>query len=423
MKKLNFNNDVLHVEKVSLEDIAKSVGTPVYVYSKKSLIENYSFFHNTLKKTLGSKNDFLVAYSVKSNSNIGVINVLSSLNSGADVVSSGELKRSLMAGISANKIVFSGVGKTDEELAYAINENILQFNVESIDELKKLSSLAVSNNKIAPIAIRVNPDINAGGHQNISTGVKNTKFGIDYEEAHNVYDFASNLEGIKIVGIDVHIGSQISSLEPFRLTFNKISTLVKILRKKGHNVFNIDLGGGIGIQYDDSEKIFSLKEYSETVFKIFGDLDCRIVFEPGRYISGNTGLLLTKIIRNKSNNNSNFIIVDAAMNDFLRPVLYNASHNIVEVRKIDKINDKKYFKIVGPVCETGDIFSHKCHINNIEEGNLLAILDAGAYGASMSSAYNSRDIIPEVLVEDKNMHVIRKRISTENLLSFENIPK
>ena len=315
------------------------------------------------------------------------------------------------------------MGKTDEELTYAINENILQFNVESIDELKKLSSLAVSNNKIAPIAIRVNPDINAGGHQNISTGVKNTKFGIDYEEAHNVYDFASNLEGIKIVGIDVHIGSQISSLEPFRLTFNKISTLVKILRKKGHNVFNIDLGGGIGIQYDDSEKIFSLKEYSETVCKIFGDLDCRIVFEPGRYISGNTGLLLTKIIRNKSNNNSNFIIVDAAMNDFLRPVLYNASHNIVEVRKMDKINDKKYFKIVGPVCETGDIFSHKCHINNIEEGNLLAILDAGAYGASMSSAYNSRDIIPEVLVEDKNMHVIRKRISTENLLSFENIPK
>ena len=423
MNSFSFNSDILHVENVSLVKISKNVGTPLYVYSKKQFENNYNLLTSSLNKTLGKKYDILIAYSVKSNSNIAVINILNSLNSGADVVSLGELKRSLKSGISGDRIVFSGVGKTSEEMSFALDANILQFNIESIPELKMLSEIASTKGKKAPIAIRINPDINAGGHKNISTGFEGTKFGIDYKEAQEAYDYASNLKGIEIVGVDIHIGSQINDLEPFRLAYEKVSDLVFSLRDKGHNISNIDLGGGIGILYNDSDHIFSLTEYAAMLKQTVGDLGCKIILEPGRLISGNAGVLLTKIIRIKTTNKYNFLLIDAAMNDFLRPALYEANHDIIEVIKSDKNNNKKVYKIAGPICETGDVIKENCYLTNPQEGDLLAILCAGAYGASMSSTYNSRSLIPEVLVSGKKMDIIRKRISTEELISFERIPE
>ena len=423
MNNFNFKNNVLNVEDVSVIRIAEIIGTPAYIYSKKSFENNFSNFSNTLKKVLGPKSDILVAYSVKSNSNIAVIDILNSLHSGADVVSIGELQRALKVGIPPDKIVFSGVGKTQEEMAFGIDKNILQFNVESLAELKKLSEISISKGKNCPVAIRINPDIEAGGHKNISTGVHGTKFGIDYKEVQKIYEYASNLKGIKIVGIDVHIGSQITNLAPFKLAYNKIADLVRVLREKGHKISNIDLGGGIGILYDNSDNIFSLTEYAEMVLQTVGNLGCKIIFEPGRFISGNAGLLLTKVVRLKSNSKHNFLIVDAAMNDFLRPVLYDASHNIIEViKKNKKINNLSY-KVVGPICETGDIINENCYFNDPKEEDLLAILDVGAYGASMSSTYNSRSLVPEVLVSGKEINIIRKRITADQMMAFESLAK
>ena len=297
MDYFNFKNEVLFVEGVSLEEVAESVDTPVYIYSKNKIIQNYNYFYNTLRKSLGTSTEILVAYSVKSNSNISIINILNKLQSGADVVSGGELKRAIIAGIKGDKVVFSGVGKTDEEMAYAIDNDILQFNVESINELKRLSEIAILKNKKAPVAIRINPDVKAGAHKNIATGLKGTKFGIDYDDYKNIYNLAKSLKGIEIIGLDVHIGSQITELKPFRNAYEKIYTLVSMLRNEGHNILNIDLGGGIGIKYKKSDNLFSLEEFSKMVAKIFGKLGCKLIFEPGRYISGNSGILLTKIIR------------------------------------------------------------------------------------------------------------------------------
>ena len=423
MSNFTYMNEILHIDNVSALDIEKKCKTPVYIYSESRLINNFKKLEGALTSKLGKNHPKLIAYSVKANSNIAVINVLNKLNSGADVVSSGELKRAIKAGIQPERIVFSGVGKTADELFLALQSNVLQFNLESIEELEKLSEIAVENNMIAPIAFRINPDIDAGGHEKIATGGSNTKFGIPFSKALESYNYAKTLPGIKIVGIDIHIGSQITELDPFELAFNKVVLLYNTLITAGHNIENIDLGGGIGVSYGKTVSSFSPDEYADLVKKKFSSINCKLIFEPGRYIAADAGILLTKVIRNKESYDNHFIVVDAAMNDILRPALYDAKHEVISIKEINKNKEFVDYQIVGPICETGDILNKKVNLNSIKEGDLLAIKHAGAYGAVMSSQYNSRDLIPEIMIANKNINIIRKRITIEDFLSYESIPE
>ena len=423
MSNFFYKNGILHIDQVSALDVEKQCKTPMYVYSRLSLENNFKNLENALNAKLGKDYPKLIAFSVKSNSNIAVINVLQKLNSGADVVSSGEFKRAKKAGIKGEKIVYSGVGKTDEDLSLALDYKVLQFNVESLEELKKLSKIASEKNMIAPVAFRINPDIDAGGHEKISTGGSNTKFGIPYSQALESYDYAKNLPGIKVVGIDIHIGSQITELEPFDLAFDKVVLLYNELRTAGHDILNIDLGGGIGVPYDDSSQPFLINDYADLVSRKFSSINCKLIFEPGRYLTANAGILLTKVIRKKKSYNNHFVVVDSAMNDILRPALYDANHEIIAVKEINKEKEKFEYQVVGPICETGDILNKKVNLNNIEEDDLLAIKFAGAYGAVMSSQYNSRDLIPEIMVSGEKISIIRKRITIEDFLSYEIIPE
>lgn len=423
MSNFSYKHGILHIEDISALDIEKKCKTPVYVYSESCLVNNFMKLENALNLKLGKNQPKLIAYSVKSNSNIAVINVLQKLNSGADVVSSGELKRAKKAGIEGNKIVFSGVGKTDEDLALALDYNVLQFNVESLAELENLSKIATTKNMIAPIAFRINPDIDAGGHEKISTGGSNTKFGIPFDQALDSYNYAKTLPGIKVVGIDIHIGSQITELEPFNLAFDKVILLYNRLMEAGHNILNIDLGGGIGIPYDKSIVPFLIEDYAELVKQKFNLINCKLIFEPGRYITANAGILLTKVIRKKQSYNNDFIIVDAAMNDILRPALYDANHEIISVEETKNKKEMIEYQVVGPICETGDILNKNVKLNDIKQDDLLAISNAGAYGAVMSSQYNSRDLIPEIMISKNKVNTIRKRITIEDFLSYEVIPE
>ena len=422
MNNFSFKDGILHVDDVSVLEIEKQCTTPVYIYSELCLSNNYRSLEEALDNKLGKDCSKLIAYSVKANSNIAVINVLKKLGSGADVVSSGELKRVIKAGINGNKIVFSGVGKTKAELTFALDSDVMQFNIESISELEMLSEIASSKNKKAPIAFRINPDIDAGGHEKISTGGSNTKFGIPYKDAIAVYEYAKNLPGIKVVGIDIHIGSQITDLEPFKLAFNKVLLLYKILKENGHDIINLDLGGGIGVPYDKNTKPFHIDQYANLIKEKFGSLGCKLIFEPGRYITASAGILLTKVIRNKESYDNNFLIVDSAMNDILRPALYDAHHEVISVKEYKKEEEFIDYKVVGPICETGDIICRKAKLNKAKDGDLLAVKFAGAYGAVMSSCYNSRDLIPEIMISNKKINIIRKRVLIEDFISYEKIP-
>ena len=423
MNYFSFKDGVLHVDNISVLEIEKKCATPVYIYSELCLSNNYKALEEALENKLGKSHPKLIAYSVKANSNVAVINVLKKINSGADVVSSGELKRVIKAGITGENIVFSGVGKTKDELSFALDADVMQFNIESISELEMLSEIASFKNKKAPIAFRINPDIDAGGHEKISTGGSSTKFGIPYKQAINAYEYAKTLPGIKVVGIDIHIGSQITDLAPFKLAFNKVLLLYKELIKNGHNIINIDLGGGIGVSYDENTKPFLINEYADLIKEKFGSLDCKLIFEPGRYITANAGILLTKVIRKKESYNNSFVIVDAAMNDILRPALYDAHHEVISVLEMKKGKEVIDYQVVGPICETGDIINRKASLSNIKDGDLLAIKCAGAYGAVMSSYYNSRDLVPEIMISNNKINVIRKRILIEDFISYENIPE
>ena len=423
MSNFFYKNGILHIDDVSALDLEKKCKTPMYVYSELSLVNNFKKLENALESKLGKDRLKLIAYSVKSNSNIAVINVLQKLNSGADVVSIGELKRARKAGIKGEKIVFSGVGKTDEDLSLALDYKVFQFNIESIAELEKLSKIATNKNMIAPIAFRINPDIDAGGHEKISTGGSNTKFGIPFNQALESYNYAKKLPGIKVVGIDIHIGSQITELEPFELAFEKVVLLYDKLKDAGHDILNIDLGGGIGVPYDKTIEPVLINDYADLVSRKFNSINCKLIFEPGRYITANAGIILTKVIRKKESYNNHFLVVDTAMNDILRPALYDANHEIIAVKEIDNEKEMIEYQVVGPICETGDILNKKVNLKNIEEDDLLAIKYAGAYGAVMSSQYNSRDLIPEIMVSGKKVSIIRKRITIEDFLSYEIIPK
>ena len=411
----SYKNKNLHCENINLIELSKKVGSPFYCYSSKILESKYSELTDAFKEE-----DILVCFSLKANSNQSIIKTFSSLGSGADVVSIGELKRALKAKIPPNKIVFSGVGKNTDEIIFAIKNKILMINVESISELKQISTQAANLNMIAPISLRVNPDIEAGGNEKISTGKKQDKFGISIKEAIDVYELASNLDNIEIKGIDVHIGSQINDLEPFEKTFNSIVETITKLKDKNIDIDIIDIGGGIGINYTD-EKALNIKDYAALVSKKLGSLNKKIIIEPGRFLTAESGILVTKIIYIKENESKKFIIVDAAMNDFIRPSLYGSLHNALPIIENDKERPIESYDVVGPICETGDFFIKDFKTSQLLERDLLAITNVGAYGSVLSSNYNSRPSIAEIIIKDDSYSVIKKRQDIEEMIDQDSL--
>ncbi len=418
MRHFHFKDGQMQAENTSLQAIADDIGTPCYVYSAATFTRHYRVFADALDGM-----DSLIAYSVKANSNLAVLRVLAKLGCGADVVSGGELLRALAVGIPAQKIVFSGVGKTSDEMRAALEAGIYQFNVESLPELEALNELALDMGMVAPIAFRINPDIEAGGHEKISTGKAENKFGIDINVAPKAYAHAQNLSGIKIQGIDMHIGSQIDSLAPFKAALSKLVALVKTLRRDGHTIDTLDVGGGLGIPYRDDENAPPLPTlYGQMVKEMTKGLDVKLIFEPGRMIAGNAGVLLSKVLYVKTGSARNFLILDAAMNDLIRPALYGAHHDIEPVSQPPKNAPLQTYDIVGPVCETGDTFATGRQLATLKAGDLVAIHSAGAYGAVQASQYNTRPLVPEVLVDGERYALIRKRPSVEEILKTESIP-
>ena len=411
----SYKNKNLHCENINLIELSKKIGSPFYCYSSKILESKYSELTDAFKEE-----DLLVCFSLKANSNQSIIKTFSSLGSGADVVSIGELKRALKAKIPPNKIVFSGVGKNTDEIIFAIKNKILMINVESISELKQISTQAANLNMIAPISLRVNPDIEAGGNEKISTGKKQDKFGISIKEAIDVYELASNLDNIEIKGIDVHIGSQINDLEPFEKTFNSIVETITKLKDKNIDIDIIDIGGGIGINYTN-EKALNIKDYAALVSKKLGSLNKKIIIEPGRFLTAESGILVTKIIYIKENESKKFIIVDAAMNDFIRPSLYGSLHNALPIIENDKERPIESYDVVGPICETGDFFIKDFKTSQLLERDLLAITNVGAYGSVLSSNYNSRPSITEIIIKDDSYSVIKKRQDIEEMIDQDSL--
>lgn len=418
MHHFNYKNGVLHAEDVSLTDIASAVGTPFYCYSTATLTRHYEVFSQAFKNT-----DTLICYSVKANSNIAVLRTLANLGCGADVVSGGELRRAIRAGIPPERIVFSGVGKTVREMEDALSAGIHQFNVESEPELDQLSAVATRVGKQAAIAIRVNPDVDAKTHEKISTGKAENKFGISWKRAPAVYAHAATLPGIVVSGIDVHIGSQLTDLAPFRTAFNRVGDLVRTLRDQGHAITRLDLGGGLGIPYVGTNDVPPHPdEYAKMVKECVGDLECQLIFEPGRMIAGNAGVLVASVIYNKHGDDRSFLITDAAMNDLIRPTLYDAYHSILPVTEAAHDAPVSRYDIVGPVCETGDYFAKNRDFPDLKSGDLIAVMSAGAYGAVLASTYNTRPLIPEVLVNGDQYAVIRARPDYDAILDLDTVP-
>ncbi|MEC9179333.1 MAG: diaminopimelate decarboxylase [Pseudomonadota bacterium] len=416
MHHFNRREDRLFAENVDVTVLAEHIGTPFYCYSTATLRQHY-----TRLKDAFAQNEVTICYSVKANSNLGVIATLADLGSGADVVSEGELRRALLSGIPAEKIVFSGVGKTEAEMTYALNADIAQFNVESRAELEQLSEVATKQGKTARISLRVNPDIDAGTHEKISTGKAENKFGIAWDEAEASYAKAATLPGLEIIGIDIHIGSQITELTPFRNAFTKVADLLEKLTDAGHNITTLDLGGGLGIPYGPEDAPPpSPEDYANLIDEIFGDRECRIFLEPGRLIAGNAGILVTSVIRTKKGEAKNFIIVDAAMTELMRPTLYGAYHDIQPV--ITNGNVQDVWDVVGPVCETGDFLGSERSLPEPQKGDLLAIFTCGAYGASLGSSYNTRLSAPEVLIDNEKFEIIRARPQYDDILALEKVP-
>ena len=407
----------MHVEDLSIGEIAAQVGTPFYCYSTETLIRHYNVFCQAF-----TGHDFLLCYSVKANSNQAIIKTLAAQGSGADVVSEGELLRALKAGIPAAKIVYSGVAKTEREMTFALKQDIFQFNVESEPELHQLSRIAKAMGKEAAIAFRVNPDVDAKTHAKISTGKSENKFGIPWNRARKIYAEAAALPGIRLQGIDLHIGSQLTDLAPFAEAFRRMAILIGQLRADGHDISVLDLGGGLGIPYDREEvtKPPLPLEYGEMVKKILGHLGCKIIIEPGRLLVGNAGILVSKVIYVKHGEGRKFLIIDAAMNDLVRPSMYDAYHEIVPVRENGAV--VLPYDVVGPVCETGDTFARARELPELKSGDLVVIRSAGAYGAVMSSTYNTRLLIPEVLVKGGDYAIIRPRPDYDDIIGLDDLP-
>ena len=413
-----YKNGTLHAEDVALPDIATAVGTPFYVYSTATLTRHYRLFTEALTPL-----PHLVCFAIKSLSNVAVLKTLGNLGAGMDVVSGGEYLRAKAAGVPGNRIVFSGVGKTREEMRLALTGGIRQFNVESEPEMRALSEVASSLGVSAPIAVRVNPDVDAKTHEKIATGKKENKFGIPIARASEVYAEAARLPGLQVVGIDVHIGSQLTELEPFEQAYLKVADLTHRLRSEGHTITRLDLGGGLGIPYQRSNDAPPLPtDYGALIKRTVGDLGCEVEIEPGRLISGNAGLLVASVIYVKNGEGRDFLILDAAMNDLVRPSMYGAHHDIVPVAEPPVASPTQEFDVVGPVCETGDTFAKGRDLPLVGEGDLVAFRSAGAYGAVMASEYNTRPLIPEVLVNGDHFAVIRARPSFDEILNRDSIP-
>ncbi|HEU5019139.1 MAG TPA: diaminopimelate decarboxylase [Pseudolabrys sp.] len=413
-----YRGGVLHAEAVSIDTIAAAVGTPFYCYSSATLTRHYQVFANAFAGV-----DALVCYAMKANSNLAVIKTLGRLGAGADVVSGGELKRARIAGIPPHKIMFSGIGKTADELALAIDEGILCINVESEPELDLLSSIAVAKNRTAPVSVRVNPDIDARTHHKIATGKAENKFGIPITRAREVYARAAKLPGIEVVGVDMHIGSQITDLEPFGNAFTLLAELVRALRGDGHRISHVDLGGGLGIPYyDDNQPPPDPTAYAAVVKHATRDLGCRLIFEPGRLIVGNAGILVTQVLFVKRGEARNFIVVDAAMNDLIRPTLYDAHHEIWPVLERRMSAAHMRADVVGPVCESGDFLARDRDIAEPAAGDLLAVMTAGAYGAVQAGTYNTRGLVPEVMVNGAEWALVRPRVDVDRLIALDRLP-
>jgi diaminopimelate decarboxylase len=414
-----YRNGILHAEDVPVPEIAATVGTPFYCYSAATLTRHYRLFDEALAGM-----HHLVCFAMKSNSNLAVLRLLGNLGAGIDVVSVGEYLKARAAGIPGDRIVFSGVGKTRAEMRVALEGGIRQFNVESEPELAALNEVAISLGKVAPVTIRVNPNVDAKTHEKIATGRKEDKFGIPIGRAREVYAEAARLRGLKVIGIDVHIGSQLTDLAPFEQAYLKVAELTRQLRADGHDIQRLDLGGGLGIPYERSNTAPPLPlEYGEVVRRTVGDLGCEIEIEPGRLISGNAGIMVSEIIYLKSGEDRNFLILDSAMNDLVRPAMYGSHHDIVPVVEPTPGSEFAPFDIVGPVCESGDTFAKQRPMPPLAPGDLLAFRSAGAYGAVMSSEYNSRPLIPEVMVQGDQFAVIRARPTFDEMINRDTIPE
>ena len=419
MDHFNYHGGELCAEDVRLSRIAAQVGTPVYVYSAATLTRHFGLFRQALDWT-----DHLVCFAVKANSNLAVLKLLGDLGAGMDVVSGGEYARAKAAGIPGDRIVFSGVGKTLAEMRMAIEGGIRQFNLESEPEMRALSALASSMGATVPVAVRVNPDVDAKTHEKIATGKSENKFGIPIARAREVYAEAASLPGLQVVGVDVHIGSQLTDLDPYRTAYAKVADLTRALRADGHAITRLDLGGGLGIPYRRDNNAPPLPiEYGQVIRDTVGDLGCEIEIEPGRNIVGNAGVLLSQVIYVKEGEGRDFLIVDAAMNDLARPAMYGAHHDIVPVKEAAVGAPVRPFDVVGPVCESGDTFQKGAELPDMAAGDLIAFRSAGAYGAVMASEYNSRPLVPEVLVQGDHFAVIRARPTYEDMLARDSIPE
>lgn len=418
MHHFTYKDGALHAEDVPVSKIAEAVGTPFYCYSTATLERHYKVFDEALAGF-----DHIICYALKANSNQAVIKTLGNLGAGMDVVSEGELRRALTAGVAPEKICFSGVGKTRQEMAYALKAGILSFNIESEPELHALSEVATSIGQSASVAIRVNPDVDAKTHAKISTGKAENKFGLPYASAREIYATAASLPGIEPHGVHMHIGSQITDLTPFDNAFRLMRDLVRDLRSDGHHITHIDLGGGLGIPYEENaEAPPHPDKYAAIIEAAVGDLDATLIFEPGRLITGNAGILVSRVLYLKQGKDKDFLIVDAAMNDLIRPTLYDAYHQIIPVEEARANGAAKLTDIVGPVCETGDFLAENRQMPALEPDDLIAVLSAGAYGAVQAGSYNSRLLIPEVLVNGGEFAVIRPRPTYDDLIGQDALP-
>ncbi|MBT6095388.1 MAG: diaminopimelate decarboxylase [Rhodospirillaceae bacterium] len=416
MDHFQYRDGKLHAEGVALDALAQAVGTPFYCYSTATLERHYKVFEEAIAGLNAG-----ICYAIKANSNIAVLATLGRLGAGADVVSGGEMERALAAGIAADKIVFSGVGKTGDELHRALAAGVTHINVESFPELDILSAAAEATGRTANVAIRINPDVDAKTHEKISTGRQEDKFGIDLALARDAYARAAELPGLNVCGVAMHIGSQLTDLTPYREAYSRMAEFVGVLRADGFDITHLDMGGGLGITYGD-EVAPTPEAYGTMVAETVGNLGCRLTFEPGRMISGNAGILVTRVIFVKEGLAKRFCIVDGAMNDLIRPTLYSAHHEIVPVSEPENDVELLEMDVVGPICESGDFIAKDRALPPLGSGDLLAVRTAGAYGAVMASTYNTRPLAPEVLVDGEDYAVIRRRFTVQDMLDLETLP-
>jgi diaminopimelate decarboxylase len=411
----DYRDGVLHAEDVALPDIAAGVGTPFYCYADATLVRHYRMFAEAFADL-----DVLICYAMKSNSNQAVVRTFVEQGAGMDVVSGGELRRAIAAGTPADKIVFSGVGKSEAEIALALDTGILCFNVESEPELEAISRIAAARNTIAPVSIRINPDVDAGTHTKMATGRAEDKFGVPYDRARDVYRLAADLPGLRVHGVDVHIGSQITDLRPFDAAYRRLADLVGVLRADGHDIRDVDVGGGLGIPYRrDDPPPPNPTQYAAVIRERLGGLGLRILFEPGRVFTGNAGILVTSVLYVKRTAGKTFVIIDAAMNDLIRPALYDAHHDILPVAQPTPGQGTFVADVVGGVCETGDYLARDRELPVVSAGEKIAIMTAGAYAAALSSTYNTRPLLPEILVRRGQWAIVRPRQSYEELLALD----